>query len=79
MKTLRNQSGQAVVEFVLLFVISVSVTLLAVRFLEKNVPDLIAKPWTTLSGMIECGTWSGCKPGHHPNTLDRVLSYKPDE
>jgi hypothetical protein len=74
-----DQSGQALVEFVLLTVITLSVAMVVMNFVRKNAPDLINKPWGTLTGMIECGTWTACKPGLHPSSLERVLSYKPTD
>ncbi|MEZ0393092.1 MAG: hypothetical protein ACAH59_12800 [Pseudobdellovibrionaceae bacterium] len=79
MKKTRSQSGQALVEAVLLMAVTVSIGIMVVRFLEDKVPSLVTGPWALLSGMVECGNWSGCGPGLHPNTLERVISYKPDE
>lgn len=80
MKT-KNQKGQLVVEMVLLLSLGVGVSLLVGRLLRDNqfAQNLFGRPWQTLSGMIECGTWDGCKPGYHPGARNRILSYKPLE
>lgn len=76
-----NQSGQLIVEAVLLLALVMSTSLLVTRFLQESqfAQTLIAKPWTTLSGMVECGVWSGCGAGKHPNSRNRYLSLKPEE
>jgi hypothetical protein len=78
--SLQNQRGQGVVEFVLLAAISVSISLLLVNFFKSNqlAQKLLGTPWTTLSGMIECGTWTGCGTGKHPSSFERTVSYRPD-
>lgn len=78
---LKNQGGQLIVEAVLLMALTVGVSLVVTKYLEQNkfAQKLVSKPWTVLSGMIECGVWSGCKPGKHPNTMERILSYNPED
>ena len=77
---LENQRGQAVVETVLLLAIIMIASLAITRFLEdsKFAQNLVGTPWNTLTGMIECGTWSGCARGMHPASPGRILSLKPD-
>ncbi len=81
MSPLRNQKGQGVVELVLLMAVTVSISLAVSKYLRDNqaVQNLVGKPWNTLSGMIECGVWSGCGSGKHPNSINRSLSYKPTD
>lgn len=76
---IRKQSGQAVVEIVLLLVLTGAFSLMVSRYLQdsKFAQKLITQPWQVLSGMIECGVWTGCKPGMHPH--DRILSYRPED
>lgn len=76
---LKNQSGQLLVEAVLLLAIGISIAAFTSKYLQDNqfAQKLIAKPWDTLSGMIECGVWSGCAPDKHPNSRKRYLSYAP--
>ncbi len=74
-----NQKGQGTVEFILLAAITVSISLGLVHFLRDKqfAQKLIGNPWSTLSGMIECGTWSGCGAGKHPSSAARINSYRP--
>lgn len=76
---LQNQQGQLLVEAVLLMALTVSVSLMVTKYLKDSqfAQKLVATPWTTLSGMIECGVWTGCGSGKHPSTMNRNLSYKP--
>ncbi len=80
-RPLGNQGGQLVVEAVLLLAVTISCSLLLTRYLQENqfAQKLVAKPWGTLSGMIECGVWTGCGSGKHPNSRNRYLSLKPEE
>jgi hypothetical protein len=79
-KTLRSQGGQLAVEAILLLVVGVTITMMVSRFLQDKqyAQTLIAKPWSTLSGMIECGVWSGCGPNKHPGSRDRNISGAPN-
>jgi hypothetical protein len=80
MKSLQNQSGQLVVEAVLLIAVIMGITMLTSAYIQRNefANKLVAKPWKTLSGMIECGTWTGCGPQSHPASTPRNLSLQPD-
>lgn len=80
-KTIRNQKGQGVVEMVLLLSVIVSISMLVSNHFQKTkfIQNLVAQPWEHLTGMIECGVWTGCSKGKHPNSLNRNLSYKPDK
>jgi hypothetical protein len=77
----KNQSGQLLVEMILLMAIGVGISMMITNYLRDNqfAQNLVARPWATLSGMIECGTWDGCKPGYHPGSSNRILSFKPPE
>lgn len=81
MKRSRSQSGQVLAETVLLLALGVGMASLAVKLLRDNnfAQNLVVRPWATLSGMIECGTWDGCKSGYHPASGNRILSFKPNE
>lgn len=76
---LPNQKGQILVEMVLLLAIGVGLSAMALKLLQDSqlAQNLVGRPWGTLSGMIECGTWEGCKAGYHPASGNRILSYKP--
>lgn len=78
---LNNQQGQLLVEAVLLMALAISVSLMVSNYLKQSefAQKLVAKPWVTLSGMIECGVWTGCGPGKHPNAASRNLSFNPNK
>ncbi|GIL18799.1 MAG: hypothetical protein BroJett040_25500 [Oligoflexia bacterium] len=78
---LRNQSGQLVIEAVLLIVVMVGAALFLTSKLREMeyIQGLTSKPWSMLSGMIECGAWKPCGKGSpaaglHPSTSNRVSS-----
>ncbi len=82
MKNLRNQKGQGTVEMVLLMAIGVGLSLMVTNYLQENqfAQKLFGNPWNRLSGMIECGVWTGCASDKaHPASSSRILSLKPDE
>ncbi len=76
-----RESGQLVVEFILLLALGVGASVLASNLLRENqfAQKLFGRPWETLAGMIECGTWDGCRSGYHPASGNRILSYRPLE
>ena len=81
-RVLNNQSGQAMVEMVLLAAMGVMLTMTVSSLLRSSdfASNLVAKPWNNLSGMIECGVWAPCgnqNPGMHPATSERTLSLRP--
>lgn len=80
MKSLRNERGQLIVEAVLLMAFLISISMLATKFFRESqvANNLISKPWATLAGMIECGTWSPCGAGKHPSAKNRNLSLDPE-
>ena len=81
MKRMKSQSGQALIEAVLFLVLFTGLGMLVTNMLRENdfVNNLVSKPWVMLSGMIECGVWTGCETGKHPAAYDRVLSFQPAE
>lgn len=74
----RSRKGQAVIEMILLMVVSVGLLMKASSSLkEKKIFDkIIGTPWITATGMIECGVWGDraavCK--YHPNQIDRSVT-----
>lgn len=76
---LQNQKGQLVVEAVLLLAVIAAVTMTVSGYIQKNdfANKIVSKPWKTLAGMMECGTWTGCGPGNHPAAHQRNLSLRP--
>jgi len=77
---IHNEKGQLVVEAVLLLAVVMAITMAVSSYVQKNdfANKLVSKPWKTLSGMIECGTWTGCGQGNHPASTPRNLSLQPD-
>ncbi len=79
----KGQSGQFVIEAVLLMLITFMVSTALIQFFNRDqfLNKLVLTPWEVTTGMIECGTWQACgpgKPGLHPNKLNRNLSLKPE-
>jgi hypothetical protein len=54
-----NQSGQAIVEFILITTVLVSIAAFVSKTLRDNntISSLIATPWQGLSNVIEHGVW----------------------
>ncbi len=84
--SLRSQSGQMIVETVLLIMVSLSITGLIIKGLKQQqfIQSLVSKPWGLLSGMIQCGAWEACggqgaSAGVHPATRNRNVSLNPKE
>ena len=79
-----NQSGQAILEYILMLVVVLMLGMMVRNSLQKTkfIQNFVFQPWGRLNGMVQCGTWSPCgvdtpTPGLHPNTRERVLSYDP--
>jgi hypothetical protein len=74
-----GQSGQLVLEAILLIVVLMGSAHYLTNFLQEKgfAASLISQPWAKLSGMIECGVWSPCAPGLHPQSRDRLMSFHP--
>ena len=80
---LNNQSGQAVIETVLIVITFAAIGLGAARFMNSNgfIKTLIQSPWQTgLVGMIENGVWGSVRDtrGLHPNLKARHTSREGD-
>lgn len=83
-KTRSSQSGQVVVEYILMMVVVLTLSFMVQKFLKDKgfVKSLVFEPWGRLNGMVQCGVWNPCgvevaKGGLHPNGAERVLSYDP--
>ncbi len=82
---LRQQTGQAVVESVLLIVVLLALGRTVFSYIREQqlIQKMITQPWSYVSGMIECGTWQPCglhggpQPGVHPLSRSRAASLKP--
>jgi hypothetical protein len=82
MKTpVSNQRGQLVVEAVLLLAIIAGVSILVSSRLKKSnfAQGLVTTPWEKMSGMVECGNWGKCSPGVHPSSINRIVSWLPED
>ncbi|MEO0336108.1 MAG: hypothetical protein AAF202_06930 [Pseudomonadota bacterium] len=68
---LRNESGQMVLEYILIAVIFTGITMLTTRFFQDNeiMRNLVATPWRSLAGMIQNGEWGepSATMNVHPN------------
>lgn len=80
---LRNQSGQMIIEYILLMVVLIGVGTALVDFLKDQgfATKFTQDPWAKLNGMIQCGVWAPCgvetPTPAHPNTEARVLTLDP--
>jgi hypothetical protein len=73
---LKNQSGQGVVEAVLLIATLLFVSTFVAREFKSNelVSKIVKGPWLALSGMISSGTW---KPPAEAAALHPLASPRP--
>ncbi|MBX3020613.1 MAG: hypothetical protein KF799_02960 [Bdellovibrionales bacterium] len=72
-----NQSGQAILEAILILTIMMGLTLVTARFFndEEVVKRLITGPFTNLSGMLQNGVWAPPAQGAaaHPSNHYRHI------
>jgi len=68
---LKNESGQMVLEYILIAVIFVGITFAVTAAFRDNeiLANLVAKPWQSLAGMIQNGKWGTPEAtmDKHPN------------
>ncbi len=80
-KTLRNNKGQILIEFVLLGVVAIGLLAVGVRIIrEKKITQSLTQgPWEKTAGMIESGSWNppAIARQSHPNRPQRMLSHDP--
>lgn len=78
--TIKNQSGQVAVEYILLTVVLVGIFLSARAILieSNSVGNFVQKPWGLVAGMIESGVWKEPAKARqdHPAFLRRHLSFE---
>lgn len=78
-----NQSGQMIIEAILIIVVLLSIALLVSREIRSNdiVSNLVSKPWKSLSGMIQNGSWGPVNSTNsaHPNLHKRHYSFRGEE
>ncbi|MCC7404017.1 MAG: hypothetical protein IT288_06410 [Bdellovibrionales bacterium] len=75
-----KQTGQMVVEMLLLLTVLFGVTLAISSYFRKEeiFVQLISGPWQNLSGMIQNGVWAppAASMHNHPNHHSRHVSLK---
>lgn len=78
--TIKSQSGQVLIENVLMMVVLVGAFLVLVRTLQSSnyLNAMTRSPWASLKVMVECGHWSGNNKGCiHPNLNSRHITTDP--
>lgn len=79
-KSLKANSGQVAIEFVLITVVMVSFAVFIFGEVRKrNVfPQMVDGPSELLRGMVESGSWRPAKQArdNHPSMLNRKVSAK---
>jgi hypothetical protein len=57
--SLRSQSGQLIVEAVLIIAVFLSITMMTVKMFKDNevVKNLIHGPWQSMAGILQNGVW----------------------
>lgn len=79
---LKEQSGQMIVESILLMTIMVGFAYFITSYFRSNdiIARLVSSPWTNLAGVIQNGTWAPPEQNMttHPNDMDRRLSLEGD-
>lgn len=74
-KTLKNQSGQIAVEYILIMVVITGIFLSVKNILNANnsIGNFIQNPWSLVAGMIESGVWETPQKAraNHPGFIGR--------
>lgn len=84
MKTsrLHNQSGQLIIESILLITAFFAVTLLVSREFRSRevIASIVSGPWVSLAGMIQNGSWAPPERAQtlHPSHHGHHISLKGD-
>ncbi len=75
MKKLKTQSGQAIVEAILIMVVFFGITSLVASQFKDNelIKNLVSGPWVAISSMISNGSWE--TNVLHPNYHDRHVTH----
>ena len=78
-----NQSGQFVVESILIMVALMGFTLMIGAAFKENslIAQVISGPWQSMSGMIQNGTWAppAASMAVHPSQHNRHRSLRGEE
>ena len=79
-KRTKSQKGQATLEMVLILAVMISLSYLVLNEFKQGeiVHSFISKPWKTINGMIESGSWAerANARANHPNHFKRMYSQK---
>ncbi len=77
--SIKSNSGQAVLENILLMVVMAGAFVLFTRTLKSSnfLNAMTSGPWSSLQMMAECGHWQTNKGCTHPNLADRHLTTDP--
>lgn len=83
LRSVGSQSGQAVIESVLLIFVIVSLVMLVKNGLgsKEVVKKIFYSPWNNIAGMAENGVWGSANENRslHPGTFRRVRSNRTDD
>ena len=75
---IQNQSGQLIVEAVLILVVLMGVSMAVANYFKENevLKTMISGPWANLSGMLQNGVWATPAAGGaiHPNAGGRHVA-----
>lgn len=71
-----NQSGQMIIEYILLTVITIGIAIFVSSSFRSNefLAQMVSAPWRSLAGMIQNGSWGDPEstmanhPNHHANS-----------
>lgn len=81
--SLVKQSGQMIVEAVLIIVMLMAFTMMVANYFKKNelLKQLISGPWQNLAGMLQNGVWAPPAVGAviHPNAHTRHIVITGEE
>jgi hypothetical protein len=79
----KNESGQMIVEYLLLSAIIISISVMVSTALRSNemLGQLVSAPWRSLSGMIQNGSWGEPEATmiRHPNNHSSSSSLRGDK
>lgn len=80
---MKNRSGQAIIEAILILALFVSVGTLATGYFKQNelFAQMVSAPWLRLAGMMQNGIWMSPKDGAplHPTQYGRYRSIRGDK
>lgn len=82
-RPLQNESGQMIVEYILLSALAITVTVIVSSYMKQNefFGQVVASPWKKLSGMIQNGQWGDPQStmSNHPNNHSLSTSVRGED